>query len=133
MEIIFLFWLSLKVKNNFKFISHANIHSRLHQALAKPPFFFLDTKKWKNTWYLTETAKVPRARLPSRSWRISRTSCLAVDSTSGLLMHSNSLQSSPKSIPLTILSASELSLAGSAGDSSVLLESFVTACRHYWV
>jgi hypothetical protein len=48
-------------------------------------------------------------------------------------MHSNSLQSSPKSIPLTILSASELSLAGSAGDSSVLLESFVTACRHYWV
>lgn len=85
-----------------------------------------ESKNLINTLYLTETAYIPRARLPSRSSRISRTSCLAVDSTRGLLMHSNSLQSSPNSIPSTILSASDILMVGS-GDNSVLLESFVTA------
>ena len=45
-------------------------------------------------------------------------------------MHSNSLQSSPKSIPSTILSASDFSMVGS-GDNSELLESFVTARNIY--
>lgn len=73
---------------------------------------------------MTETAKVPRARFPWRSSRMSRASCLAVASTDGLLMHSNSLQSSPKSIPSTILSASDV---GFFENNSVLFESFVTA------
>lgn len=75
-----------------------------------------------DTLYLTETAKMPKARLPCRSSRMSRTSCLAVDSTKGLLMHSNSLQSSPKSIPSTIRSASDLS----AVVTSVPADSFAT-------
>lgn len=83
-----------------------------------------------NTLYLTETAKIPRARLSCRSSRMSRTSCLALDSTKGLLMHSNSLQSSPKSMPSTILSASDLSAVAS-GDASVLLDSFATATKIY--
>lgn len=57
---------------------------------------------------------------------MSRTSCLAVASTAGLLMHSNSLQSSPKSIPSTILSASDFPIIRS-GDTSVVFESFATA------
>lgn len=82
-----------------------------------------------NTLYFTETAYVPRARLPSRSSKMSRTSCLAVASTDGLLMHSNSLHNSPNCIPSTILSASDFSMIRS-GDTSVALESFATAINN---
>lgn len=72
--------------------------------------------------YLTETEKVPRAKLYDITDKLS-----TVDSTKGLLLlHTDSLQSSPKSIPFTILSASDISVAVSE-DNSVLLESFVTA------
>lgn len=47
MEIIFLFWLSLKVKNNFKFISHANITIKTPPSSGKTVFLFSWYKKVK--------------------------------------------------------------------------------------
>lgn len=51
-------------------------------------------------------------------------------SMDGLLMHSNSLQSCPKSMPSTISSASDSPVVTSE-DVSVLLESFETTMHMY--
>ena len=62
-----------------------------------------------HTLYTTFMPKFPSDLLSSRTLMISFTSCRAVFSTAGLLMHSNSSQSWPKDIPSISLSTSDFS------------------------